>query len=134
MKLRSLDSEDAAIEQPTVALFSGLDWETLNCYHENFGPLSLLGRETPADVVLPVRLRAAWLCKGATLTEVEAQGWSQNPRRYVGVGERPEDDFDFAERLEELNEELKTLNAKARELEERIATNVTSLLEKALIA
>jgi type I restriction enzyme R subunit len=53
------DSEDAAIEQPTIALFAELGWETLNCYHENFGPMSLLGRETMADVVLPHRLTAA---------------------------------------------------------------------------
>lgn len=53
------DSEDAAVEQPTIALFAELGWETLNCYHENFGPLSLLGRETMAGVVLPTRLRAA---------------------------------------------------------------------------
>lgn len=53
------DSEDAAIEQPTIALFKELGWDTLNCYHENFGPLSLLGRETMADVVLPNRLKAA---------------------------------------------------------------------------
>ena len=33
------------------------------------------------------------------------------------------------ERLEELNEELETLNAEARELEERIAENVGKLLE-----
>src|ERR1017187_5344868 len=53
------DSEDAAIEQPTIALFAELGWETLNCYHENVGRLSLLGRETMADVVLPHRLHAA---------------------------------------------------------------------------
>lgn len=53
------DSEDAAVEQPTIALFAELGWETLNCFKENFGPLSLLGRETMADVVLPNRLRAA---------------------------------------------------------------------------
>ncbi len=53
------DSENDAIEQPAIALFASLGWETLNCYHENFGPLSLLGRETPSDVVLPARLRAA---------------------------------------------------------------------------
>src|SRR6516162_396438 len=53
------DSEDAAIEQPAIALFEELGWETLNCYHENFGPLSLFGRETTAEVVLPHRLRAA---------------------------------------------------------------------------
>jgi type I restriction enzyme M protein len=71
------------------------------------------------------------LCKVAMLKEIEAQGWSLNPGRYVGVADRPADDFDFAERLEELNEELETLNAEARELEERIADNVEQLLEKA---
>jgi type I restriction enzyme M protein len=69
------------------------------------------------------------LCKVATLKEVEAQGWSLNPGRYVGVTERAADDFVFAERLEELNEELEVLNVEARELEERIAENVTRLLE-----
>ena len=47
----------------------------------------------------------------------------------MGVAERAPDDFEFAVRLEELNEELETLNAEARELEERIAENVQSLLE-----
>jgi type I restriction enzyme M protein len=69
------------------------------------------------------------LCKAATLKEIEAQGWSLNPGRYVGVADRPADDFVFAERLEELNEELETLNVEAGELEERIAGNVTQLLE-----
>ena len=61
--------------------------------------------------------------------EIEAQGWSLNPGRYVGVAARAEDDFDFKERLEEQNEELETLNAEARELEARIAENVAKLLE-----
>ncbi|WP_295394759.1 class I SAM-dependent DNA methyltransferase [uncultured Thiodictyon sp.] len=71
----------------------------------------------------------AGLCKVATLAEIEAQGWSLNPGRYVGVAARAEEDFDFKERLEEQNEELETLNAEARELEERIAENVAKLLE-----
>ena len=71
----------------------------------------------------------AGLCKVATIKEIEAQGWSLNPGRYVGVAEREADDFDFAERLEELNEELETLNAEAHELEERISENVAKLLE-----
>lgn len=70
------------------------------------------------------------LCKVATTEEIEAQGWSLNPGRYVGVAERAEDDFDFKERLEELNEELEVLNSEARELEERIAENVVKLLEE----
>jgi type I restriction enzyme M protein len=70
------------------------------------------------------------LCKVATLAEIEAQGWSLNPGRYVGVAEKAADDFDFKERLEELNEELETLNVEARELEERIGENVAKLLEE----
>jgi len=69
------------------------------------------------------------LCKVATVEEVEAQGWSLNPGRYVGVTAREDDDFDFKERLTEMNEELEMLNAEARELEERIYENVLKLLE-----
>jgi type I restriction enzyme M protein len=71
----------------------------------------------------------AGLCRVAALSEIEAQGWSLNPGRYVGVALRAEDDFDFKVRLEEMNEELQTLNAEALELEERIAENVAKLLE-----
>jgi len=71
----------------------------------------------------------AGLCKAATLSEIEAQGWSLNPGRYVGIAARAEEEFDFKERLEELNEELETLNAEARDLEARIAENVVKLLE-----
>jgi type I restriction enzyme M protein len=73
----------------------------------------------------------AGLCKVATLDAIEAQGWSLNPGRYVGVADRAEDDFEFAERLEELNEELTVLNSEASDLEERIANNVARLLEEA---
>jgi type I restriction enzyme M protein len=70
------------------------------------------------------------LCKVATLKEIEAQGWSLNPGRYVGVapGEAFTDE-DFKEQLEELNEELEKLNAQARGLEETIARNVARILE-----
>ena len=57
------------------------------------------------------------LCKVATVAEIEAQGWSLNPGRYVGIAARAPDEFEFAERLEELNEELEILSADARELE-----------------
>lgn len=69
------------------------------------------------------------LCRAATLKEIEAQGWSLNPGRYVGVapGEDVSDE-DFKEQLETLNEELVALNAQARELEETIASNVAEIL------
>ena len=69
------------------------------------------------------------LCKVATVAEIEAQGWSLNPGRYVGVAAREEDAFDFAERLGELNEELEVLNTEAHQLEERISENVTMILK-----
>jgi type I restriction enzyme M protein len=69
------------------------------------------------------------LCKAATLAEIEAQGWSLNPGRYVGVAPGEEvSDEDFKTQLEVLNEELEGLNAQARELEQTIAANVAGLL------
>jgi type I restriction enzyme M protein len=72
------------------------------------------------------------LCSAATLSEIEAQAWSLNPGRYVGVAEREADAFEFAVRFEELNEELKALNLRARELETMISGNVEKLLEKSI--
>ena len=70
------------------------------------------------------------LCKTATIKEIEAQGWSLNPGRYVGVAPGEEvSDEDFKEQLETLNEELEALNAQARELEQTIARNVAEILE-----
>jgi len=70
------------------------------------------------------------LCKAATFEEIEAQGWSLNPGRHVGIAAGEEiSDEDFKEKLETLNEELEVLNAEARELEATIATNVAELLE-----
>ena len=72
----------------------------------------------------------AGLCKAATLKEIEAQGWSLNPGRYVGVAPGEEvGDEDFKAQLETLNEELETLNAQARTLEQTIAANVAGILE-----
>jgi type I restriction enzyme R subunit len=53
-------SEDELIEQPAIALFGELGWETADCYHEfEQAGGSPLGRETAAEVVLVRRLRAA---------------------------------------------------------------------------
>ena len=69
------------------------------------------------------------LCKVATVEEIEAQGWSLNPGRYVGVATQETEDFNFSQRFGELNEELEILNAEAHQLEERIAENVAKILE-----
>lgn len=72
------------------------------------------------------------LCKVATLKEIEEQGWSLNPGRYVGVAAgEDEHDEDFAIKLEALQEELEVLNSEAHELEQTISENVAKVLENA---
>ncbi|MHB0939536.1 MAG: type I restriction-modification system subunit M [Armatimonadota bacterium] len=101
-----------------VRLYRGEDPETIN------GSAAQMQSSFPAGQYADV----PGLCKIATLADIEAQGWSLNPGRYVGVAERKADEFDFKERLEELNEELEALNAEARVLEGRIAENIVNLL------
>jgi type I restriction enzyme M protein len=58
------------------------------------------------------------LCKAATLEEVELQGWSLSPGRYVGVA--PGEEIDFEElgiQFSMLNEELENLNIQAESLQ-----------------
>lgn len=70
------------------------------------------------------------LCKIATRREIEAQDWSLNPGRYVGVAPgQAHDDDEFREKLEALQEELEGLNAEAAQLQEQIAKNVAELLD-----
>ncbi|TEU21995.1 MAG: SAM-dependent DNA methyltransferase [Anaerolineales bacterium] len=101
-----------------VRLYRGRESETTQ------GSAELMAEHFPDGVYQDV----PGLCKVATLDEIEAQGWSLNPGRYMGVAEREEEEFDFAERLTELHEELEVLNAEAHELEEQIAKNVIQLL------
>jgi len=60
-------SEDALVEQPAIALFAELDWETAGCFYETLGSSGegatperpYLGRETTSEVVLGSHLRKA---------------------------------------------------------------------------
>jgi len=69
------------------------------------------------------------LCRAATLKDIEGQGWSLNPGRYVGVapGESVTDE-DFKEQLQSLNEEFESLNAQACELASMIARNIARIV------
>lgn len=102
----------------TVRLHRGENIES------DVGSAELMKQNPPAGKYVDV----AGVCKVATLAEIEAQGWSLNPGRYVGVAARAADDFEFTVRLEELNEELELLNGEAKELEESISQNITNLL------
>jgi type I restriction enzyme M protein len=69
------------------------------------------------------------LCKVASVAEIEAQGWSLNPGRYVGVAPGEEvSDEDFNAQFEALNEDFERLTGEARKLEKTIAKNATEIL------
>ena len=82
-------------------------------------------RVVPADGIY---IDVPGLCAVATLEQIEKQGWSLNPGRYVGAAAAEDDGVDFRVRLEELNEELEKLNGEAAVLQERIAENAAELL------
>jgi type I restriction enzyme M protein len=68
-------------------------------------------------------------CKVATVADIEAQGWSLNPGRYVGTEAGEEDDGLFAERLAELHAEFTTLSDEAEGLRRKVDEAVRGILE-----
>jgi len=69
-------------------------------------------------------------CKVGTLAEIEAQGYSLNPGRYVGVapGEDVADE-EFSDQFRKMHDEFLTLAAEARKLEKVIVRNAAEILE-----
>jgi len=72
----------------------------------------------------------AGLCKVATIDEIEAQGWSLNPGRYVGTQVEEFDEDDFCETFTALNAELQQLNAQAQQIERAIEENFLLLVNE----
>src|SRR5689334_3513475 len=50
---------EGTLETNTIDLLESLGWDCADCYHETYGDVSTLGRETPDQVVLEFRLREA---------------------------------------------------------------------------
>jgi type I restriction enzyme M protein len=100
-------------------LYRGEEWETAD------GSLDLMDASFPDGDYIDV----PGLCKTMTLDEIEKQGWSLSPGRYVGVASAEDDGVDYRVRLKELSKELDRLNAEATSLQRRIATNSTKLLK-----
>ena len=69
------------------------------------------------------------LCKVGTLAEIEAQGWSLNPGRYVRTAAVGEDDGDFALKLAELHDEFTVLSDEAELLRRKVDAAVRGILE-----
>jgi type I restriction enzyme M protein len=69
------------------------------------------------------------LCNAATVSEIEAQGWSLNPGRYTGTALVDEDDGDFGERLAGLYDEFTRLSDEANLLSAAIDVAIQGILE-----
>ncbi len=69
------------------------------------------------------------LVKLVDRAEIEANDWSLTPGRYVGVAPEEEDEnFDFAETLREIHDEIEELNVEAVSLAATIKQNFEALL------
>jgi type I restriction enzyme M protein len=129
---RDFTAEQIAFLAGIVRLYRG---EALNGY--TFDPAGLNLTEPQAaqlgEIFAAGRYQdVAGLCKVAALSEIEAQGWSLNPGRYVGVAEQGNSDRKiFLNELFRLNEELDILNKESNELENRITTNILEVINKA---
>ncbi len=80
------------------------------------------GSEEMLDAVLPDGefSDVAGLCASASLEQIEEQGWSLNPGRYVGVAEQGSDDVEFKHRMEQLSQEFEELSAESLRLTETV--------------
>jgi type I restriction enzyme M protein len=70
------------------------------------------------------------LCKISTFQEIETNGWTLNPGRYVGLAELTQlDDEDFISQLGSLEKKLNRLNSNAWTLEKTIAESIQKIME-----
>jgi type I restriction enzyme M protein len=68
------------------------------------------------------------LCAVKTISEIEAQGWSLNPGRYVGSEIIEIDDELYLDKLNEYSSEFQSLISKSRKLEDAISNQLKVLL------
>jgi type I restriction enzyme M protein len=70
------------------------------------------------------------VCRVATVAEVESQGWSLNPGRYVGTEIEDLEDEVFEEKLAAAHLELRELASRAAELEASVDSVLAQLLSR----
>ena len=67
-------TEDTLVEQPAIALFGDLGWETANLYNEWTGGKSSEGRETDHEARRPNRIKPKKGSQSATDRDSDASG------------------------------------------------------------
>ena len=103
-----------------VRMYHNIDVEN------TFSSSELLAEQFPEGEYQDV----AGLCRAATIDEIEAQGWSLNPGRYVGTAVDEFDEEDFYESFTALNSELTQLNEQAHQIEKTIEANFLLLVNE----
>ena len=92
------------------------------------GPHALFEQRFPGATYTDV----TGLCRVATIEEIEAQGWSLNPGRYVGTEVEDLEDEVFEEKLAAAQVELRELSARAAALDAGVDKVITELLARSV--
>lgn len=116
---RDFRPEQIELLANTVRLYRGEEPESLS------GSMELVAERFPDGVYADV----AGFCRVATIEEIEPQGWSLNPGRYVGAAVGAEGDIDFATRLAELHEQFTTLSDAAELFRSDVDAAIGGILE-----
>lgn len=67
------------------------------------------------------------LCKKSSLSEIEDKNWNLTPGAYVGVAPIKDDGVDFAQRMEEIHQELLSLQKESNSLIKSLSENLKEL-------
>ena len=102
-----------------MRLYRGEDIQTVD------GSNELLEQNFPGGKYVDV----GGLCKIATRAEIQEQGWSLNPGRYIGTAAVDEEDVDFLGDLQRLHEEFTQLSDDADALRAKVNDAITGILE-----
>jgi len=100
-----------------VRLYRGQEPETMKCSSE------MIKEHFPEMKYNDIK----GLCRVASINEIQDNGWSLNPGRYVGV-KLSHEEYDFYPKLQEIYDQLLILNNEAIELEEKIKENISKIL------
>lgn len=107
---RDFRTEQIEFVANIVRLYRGEEVETAE------GSETLLSKQFPKGTYADV----PGLCKVATRSQIEDQGWSLNPGRYTGTAAADDDGEDFVTRLSELYDDFSRLSDESVLLREQI--------------
>ena len=95
-------------------------------------PEFVAGSEEMLSAVLPDGTYAdvAGLCRVSTVDQIQDQGWSLNPGRYVGMAYADVEDIEFTARMELLEEQLATLTTEAAVLSDIVQSSFRQVLRR----